>query len=108
MEVIDHGTALFPISCFTGDVAKDPVLLHWHEDWELVEVLRGTVNVSVEGHLCRLEAGQGIFLNALAPHSLTGEESPAEIRSAVYHPRITGDLGSLCWQQSGRDTPSRR
>ena len=56
MEITDHGTSLFPISCFAGDVATDPVLLHWHEDWELVEVLRGTVNLSVEGHLFRLQA----------------------------------------------------
>ena len=30
-ELLEHGTALFPIACYRDDMHKRPVPWHWHE-----------------------------------------------------------------------------
>ncbi len=41
---------------------------HWHDDLELISVLSGSMHYNVNGEIIRLEAGQGIFVNARQLH----------------------------------------
>lgn len=108
-ELEAHGTAPFPISCYEEDLSREAVIWHWHEDWEIILAVEGTVVVSSYGEQYRLAAGQGLFLNAGIPHALRGEGSgPAVIHSAVFHPRLLGSSDSIFWQRYIRPVMENR
>ena len=33
-ELMEHGTAAFPIACYHDDLQAEPVPWHWHEELE--------------------------------------------------------------------------
>ena len=35
-ELVQHGSALFPIACYAEDLSSYSVAWHWHEEFEYV------------------------------------------------------------------------
>ena len=98
-ELKDHGTALFPVSCYGGSLEEHPVPWHWHDELEVVVVERGLAAVSVDGGQYALSAGQGIFISAGALHRTLSLAPGCWLHSIVFHPRIIGAMDSIYWQQ---------
>lgn len=48
-EMIEHGTALFPVACYQDDLQKAEVSWHWHEELEVFVVENGTARVCING-----------------------------------------------------------
>ena len=100
-EMVEHGTALFPVACYHDDLNQSEVLWHWHEELEVFVVEKGTARVSVNSTDYLVEQGEGIFINTGVLHGVwqNGEE-PCCLRSIVFHPRfVGGSADSILWQR---------
>ena len=63
-ELLQHGTALFPIACYHDDLSVAPVPWHWHEELEAAVVTEGGAVVAVGTERYALQPGEGFFVNA--------------------------------------------
>lgn len=99
-ELIDHGTALFPIACYHDDLSVDSVPWHWHDELEAVIVTHGTAFVTAGAQTYTVEQGCGFFINAGIIHAAWGKEgSGCRFHSVVFHPRLVGSsIDSIFWQ----------
>lgn len=100
-ELVNHGTALFPVACYHDNLSEFEVAWHWHDELEVFTVESGTARVSVNGSEFLLKQGEGIFINAGILHGVWQHETePCRLRSIVFHPRfIGGSVDSLLWQK---------
>jgi AraC-like DNA-binding protein/mannose-6-phosphate isomerase-like protein (cupin superfamily) len=100
-ELLEHGTALFPISCYEDDLTIMNVPWHWHEEFEVLYVTEGNPIVLVGTTQYTLNEGEGFFINSGIPHSVQkGNSATSKIRSIVFHPRIIGGgVDSIYWQK---------
>lgn len=99
-ELIDHGSALFPIASYDDDFAKIEVPWHWHEEMEIGIVIEGEIEVAVDSQKYILKKEDAFFINSGALHGAWDRgKNPGRIHSVVFHPRIVGgSLDSIYWQ----------
>lgn len=99
-ELLEHGTALFPISCYNDDLVISNVPWHWHDEFEVLYVIEGSAIVSVGTEKYILSTGDGFFINSGILHSAQkGNTANSQICSIVFHPRIVGSgVDSIYWQ----------
>ena len=67
-ELMEHGTAAFPIACYHDDLQAEPVPWHWHEELEVLVVSEGMILATAGGEKFRLGKGEGLFINAGVLH----------------------------------------
>lgn len=84
-----HGTSAFPLQVYSHH-DKDGfyfVSQHWHEEIEFVYVEKGTLNVTIRGHVYTLSQDQFCFVNSGELHEIksTGESLHHAI---VFHPNL--------------------
>ncbi len=81
-ELMEHGTAAFPIACYHDDLQAEPVPWHWHEELEVLVVSEGMILATAGGEKFRLGKGEGLFINAGVLHGdwplNAGELLPAQ------------------------------
>lgn len=93
-ELVEHGTAAFPIACYHDDLLRSEVPWHWHEELEAAIITEGSAIVAVGEKKYTLKPGDGIFINSGALHGAWHlDPSGCRIHSLVFHPRLVG--GSL-------------
>jgi len=46
-ELVQHGSALFPIACYEEDLKSYSVAWHWHEEFEYILAVKGPLAVDV-------------------------------------------------------------
>lgn len=68
-EQLVYGTPEFPIAFFYDDLTKVRVPWHWHDEFEIVVILSGTVRMSIAGRLLTLAPGEGYFANSGTLHA---------------------------------------
>ncbi|WP_438462921.1 AraC family transcriptional regulator [Marinomonas sp. PE14-40] len=95
-ELTTHGASDFPCSSYDEVFSAfygGEVPWHWHDEVEIVLVVRGRTKVECIGKSETLEAGEMIFVNAGALHKLTdvGEED-CRILNAVFNPQMLGGM----------------
>ena len=100
MELVQHGTGLFPIACYCEDLAREPVPWHWHFNLEVGVILEGAAVVAAGTERLTAEAGEGFFINSGVLHGLWSlDGAPCLLHSAVFHPRLVGgSTDSIFWQ----------
>jgi len=96
-ELLRHGSPDFP--CAAGQTIDTGFPWHWHEELEMICVVRGRVTVAAAEQRYLLHAGDGIAINANVPHALFPHENSEYNESAViFHPRlIYGSVDSVLW-----------
>ena len=98
-ELVQHGTAAFPIACYENDMSRVLVPWHWHEELEAGVILEGNLILAVGSERYTLHAGEGFFLNTGTIHSCWDDASNCCFLSAVFHPRLVGgSLDSVIYQ----------
>lgn len=101
-EMIEHGTAMFPVACYHDNLKEMAVAWHWHEELEALIVEEGTARIGVNGAEYVLNRGEGFFINAGVLHAVWMENQVGNCRlhSIVFHPRFVGG-GTECilWQK---------
>ena len=60
-ELVQHGSALFPIACYEEDLKSYSVAWHWHEEFEYILAVKGPLAVDVSKARLVLQTGQGVF-----------------------------------------------
>ena len=98
-ELVQHGSALFPIACYAEDLTSYSVAWHWHEEFEYILAMRGPLQVDVNKTRLTLQTGQGVFLNSGALHSVEQAEHTALLHSGVFQPRLVGGMDTIFWQK---------
>ncbi len=98
-ELSQHGSALFPLSCYDEDLTQERVYWHWHDDFEIAFIAEGKCAVSVNCNSFTLGSGEGIFINAGALHELGPASTVCRLRSLVFSPRLIGGMDSLFYQR---------
>lgn len=100
-ELIEHGTALFPVACYNDDLSAFEVAWHWHEELEVFIVEAGTARVLTNGSSDIVNQGEGVFINSGVLHGVwQAGETPCRLRSVVFHPRLVGgSMDSVIWQK---------
>ena len=88
-ELVQHGSALFPIACYEERLTCYSVPWHWHEDFEYILAYEGTVTVGVDKKRICLAEGEGVFINSgswAGWTPSTGKSSSGRCCSPVYRP----------------------
>ena len=98
-ELLEHGTALFPIGCYHDDLTRWPVPCHWHEELEAAVVTEGGAVVAVGTEQFALQPGEGFFVNANVLHSVLISGNACRLHSMSFHPRLLGGMDSIYWQK---------
>ena len=107
-ELVQHGSALFPIACYAEDLASYSVAWHWHEEFEYILTIQGPLHVDVNKTRLTLQTGQGVFLNSGALHSVEQAEGTALLHSGVFQPRLVGGMDTIFWQKLIRPPAAAR
>lgn len=99
-ELVQHGSAMFPVACYEENMTCYSVPWHWHEDLEYILAHEGAVTVGVDGRHYTLAQGQGILINSEVLHAVEyTEKAPSVLHSAVFHPRLVGGVDTVYWQK---------
>lgn len=99
-ELVQHGSALFPIACYAEDLKSYSVAWHWHEEFEYILAVKGPLTVDVNKARLTLQTGQGVFVNSGVLHSVEqAEKGDALLHSGVFHPRLVGSMDTIFWQK---------
>lgn len=98
-ELVEHGTPLFPVSCYDDDLTATPVPWHWHEELEVLVITEGNVLICVGKQKFELSAGEGFFINSGILHAASPiAGSTGHLHSLVFHPRLIGGIDTIFWQ----------
>ncbi|MGN0762597.1 MAG: helix-turn-helix domain-containing protein, partial [Aristaeellaceae bacterium] len=89
-ELATHGTLSFPIACYFADAGFEPVPPHWHNEFELILVTQGEMNVQAQMTQYCLGAGMGIFVNANILHAASQCSMKTCFHSLVFSPSLIG------------------
>ena len=64
---------------------------HWHEDVEFIAVLEGEMTYWINGTSCRMEKGEGVFVNARQIHyGYSADGKDGEFICVRFHPSLIG------------------
>ena len=99
-ELVQHGSALFPIACYAENLKSYSVAWHWHEEFEFILAMKGPLTVDVNKTRVTLQTNQGMFLNSGVLHAVEqAEKGDALLHSGVFHPRLVGGMDTIFWQK---------
>lgn len=101
LELLRHGTALFPIGCYHDDLTYESVPWHWHDELELLIVTEGAAVCATDREQTVLQTGEGCFFNSDVLHAVWKENSGlCRLHSMSFHPRLVGGaVESIFWQK---------
>lgn len=100
-ESIPHKTDNIPFSVHHTDVpANIPITLylHWHEEFELFLVTKGSTTFHIDDRSYLLSEGEAVFVNANCLHSASPVPgSPCSFSAILFHPSMLSrmDYGHL-------------
>lgn len=100
-ELVEHGSALFPIACYHDKLTDNEVMWHWHEEFEAIIITQGSAIITVGKEKYTVNQGEGIFVNSGVMHSLAAAGiSGCSFHSLVFHPRlVSGGIESIFYQK---------
>ncbi len=75
-ELKERGTADFPIELYYVDKhdSRYEMVSHWHNEFEIVRIIEGELNIRLNNRTLKAEAGDIIFINPETVHGGTPEE----------------------------------
>ncbi len=100
-ELVDHGTAAFPIACYYDDLGRGEVPWHWHDELEAAIIIEGKAVIAAGNEKYTIHAGEGFFVNSGILHGCWDlEGSCSKFHSLVFHPRLVGgSMDSVFYQK---------
>ena len=100
-EVLEHGTAEFPIACYYDDLNRKFNPWHWHEEFEIGIVRENPVMIRTPDSQRCLKKGDCFFINSGVLHAIQniGTEG-CIVDSLVFHGRLSGgDMDNIFWRK---------
>ncbi len=91
-EKVHYNTAGYPVYIRRGVLSAYPnysAVSHWHDDVEFIAVVSGHMMYNINGGIVRLEAGDGIFVNARQLHyGFSDDRSECIFICVLLHPML--------------------
>ena len=86
-----YGSIPFPLACYEDDMRRDTVPVHWHDGYEYIVAMKGTVTVLVNAEEISLSEGDCIFINSGCLHGVKSvSKGDSLLRSMVVLPKFIG------------------
>lgn len=88
-EILDYNVPEIPVKATitAQEEYMQPMVNHWHSDFEFVHVQEGEMWYCVDGVKCRLKAGQMIFVNSTRMHYGFWEDVyKCKFACTIFHP----------------------
>lgn len=91
-EVVHYERAGLPLYIRPGKLANYPnmqALCHWHEDIELIRILRGQMNYYINGKRILLKENDSIMVNARQMHyGYSEQRQDCDFNCILFHPSL--------------------
>ena len=97
-ELLTYGSEDFPIAFFDDDLTSVNVPYHWHDEFEIVIITKGSVQVRIAGKEFKLTAGDGYFSNSGILHAETLITPTGHQHALVFSPKIISQCDDLIWK----------
>ena len=100
-ELLDHGTALFPLACYHDDLERMRVPWHWHDEVETTIVEGGAAIIAAGGERQLVKPEDGFLINTRVLHGMW-PAGPGKccLRAVLFHPRLVGgSMDSIFYQK---------
>jgi len=98
-ELALHGSIFFPAACYEKDDGSESVPPHWHDEFEIILMISGQINVEVQMKHYTLEKGTGMFINSNILHGASSFQPDTCFHSLVFSPSlIGGNEHSIFWK----------
>ena len=97
-ELLTYGSEDFPIAFFDDDLTSVNVPYHWHDEFEIVIITEGSVQVRIAGKEFKLTAGDGYFSNSGSLHAETLITPTGHQHALVFSPKIISQCDDLIWK----------
>ena len=101
-EMLEHGTALFPIACYHDDLRWEDIPWHWHDELEAFVVTKGSALSETDTQRVTLRKGQGCLINVNVLHAQKNMNPGGDCRfhSMCLQPRLAGGgTESIYWEK---------
>ena len=87
-EIVRRGTEDFPIAYFLVDEnhPRYAMAAHWHSEIEIIRVLKGSFNVTLNKKIYNAKQGDIIFVNSETVHQ--GDPTDCVYECIVFHPEF--------------------
>lgn len=96
-ELQPHGSIEFPCAAYKSshtDSIRDFISWHWHEEFEIIYIVKGTMKLQLLTETFSVHAGEIAVINATKLHAASGDPY-CELQSLVFSPLlITGSVNS--------------
>lgn len=96
-ELRPHGSLEFPCAGYQSshsDSIRDFISWHWHEEFEIIYIVKGTMKLQLLTETFSVHAGEIAVINANKLHAASGDPY-CELQSFVFSPLlITGTVNS--------------
>ena len=98
-ELLEYGTADFPIAYYDDNLDYVAVPWHWHPEFELILVTRGRERVRAGGRSFDVRAGEACFINGGVLHTAEPLEPSTAQHTMVFGAYVLGDEPSVYYQK---------
>jgi len=89
-QKIQYNNPSFPLFINKTSLPEDArfsVIDHWHDDFEFIYVVSGSLNYSVEGNNLVISEGNGVFVNSRKLHVVSRtQDFPSVFHCIILHP----------------------
>ena len=90
-DTTSYGTLSFPIACYEDNMNIVTVPIHWHDEYEYILAVEGTVTVLLNSEAVELQVGESVFINSGCLHGVKPVAGGSSVlRSLVISPRLIG------------------
>ncbi len=99
-ELNSQGNQFLPVAIYYEDIKTKSVPYHWHDEIEIIVVVKGVMKLIVETTSYTIKTGQGVFINSSRLHSCESiDHNECHIKSFVLNPRfLYGELSSILYE----------
>lgn len=100
-EKVIHKTNDLSSAAYTDDVAVYPIAWHWHEEFELLHLLDGSLQFLIGATQFELHGGEALFINSQMLHGAWNNHAASSpYHSLVFHPMLVGgNETSVFWRK---------
>ncbi len=98
-ELLEYGTADFPIAFYNDNLDYVAVPWHWHPEFELILVTAGKERVHAAGQDFDVHAGEAYFINGSILHAAEPLEPSTTQHAMVFNAYVLGDEQSVYYRK---------